>query len=293
MIPSPNWSRRFDKPVELPDGSKIETLREAIRWLIDRTPRSEHGTPAIANVAQAIKDAAESNGSMDLVRSEIKRVANRSNLLSIGQPKEEHAHVRAKRRHTRVAHLDFSRFLDDQRLLWRSRQQAAARLKNKEPSRTDPVVGELLAKLRDAEGTIYWKSAHEPTLEGLDIALRLGLVVRLSGPSYEGLTLTRTGRTAVGIGGPLSATNWVALKISHLQQSRYTIASVYQLARDALVVDSLPPLKNVLSAITDPYVGLVSRLLRRRFRKPCESRLGAIGTAAPDQQRIQQENTTF
>jgi hypothetical protein len=28
-----SWSRQFDEPIELPDGRKLRTLKEAIAWL--------------------------------------------------------------------------------------------------------------------------------------------------------------------------------------------------------------------------------------------------------------------
>jgi len=36
-----SWSRRFDEPIELPDGRKLRTLREAINWLAKEVPKSE------------------------------------------------------------------------------------------------------------------------------------------------------------------------------------------------------------------------------------------------------------
>jgi len=37
-----SWSRRFDELIELPDGRKLRTLKEAIAWLAKEIPKSEH-----------------------------------------------------------------------------------------------------------------------------------------------------------------------------------------------------------------------------------------------------------
>jgi hypothetical protein len=42
MPATKGWSRRFDEPIELPDGRKLRTLKEAIAWLAKEIPKSEH-----------------------------------------------------------------------------------------------------------------------------------------------------------------------------------------------------------------------------------------------------------
>jgi hypothetical protein len=37
-----SWSRRFEEPIELPDGRKLKTLAEAMAWLAKEIPKSEH-----------------------------------------------------------------------------------------------------------------------------------------------------------------------------------------------------------------------------------------------------------
>jgi hypothetical protein len=36
-----SWSRRFEDPIELPDGRKLKTLAEAMAWLAKEVPKSE------------------------------------------------------------------------------------------------------------------------------------------------------------------------------------------------------------------------------------------------------------
>src|SRR5258705_661350 len=37
-----SWSRRFEEPIELPEGRKLRTLAEAMAWLAQESPKSEH-----------------------------------------------------------------------------------------------------------------------------------------------------------------------------------------------------------------------------------------------------------
>jgi hypothetical protein len=287
MNPPPNWLRRFDEPIRLSDGSQIETLRDALKWLIDRTPKSEYGTPDIAAAARTIKDAAEKNGSMYLVASEIRRLAARQEAalvpnseIGIQNPLPvivKGQDLRSNPSPRSVSNLGFGRFIHDQRLLWRRRLLAPAAPKNKEPSLTDSAVLELLTKLRGAGGTLYWKEARQPALEGLEQALQLGLIVRLSGPSHEGVTLTRQGRTAIGIGRTLSFSGWVAFRVSRLHEKPFSVANLYRLPRDALVLDSLPPFQKLIGVILDPYRKLIQRLPLRRFRKHRNTPVQTIG----------------
>jgi hypothetical protein len=53
------WSRRFDEPIELPDGRKLRTLKEAIAWLAREIPKSEHGMKQVQVAAQMVTEAAE------------------------------------------------------------------------------------------------------------------------------------------------------------------------------------------------------------------------------------------
>jgi hypothetical protein len=52
MPATKGWSRRFGEPIELPDGRKLRTLKEAIAWLAKEIPKSEH-TLACCDAASA------------------------------------------------------------------------------------------------------------------------------------------------------------------------------------------------------------------------------------------------
>jgi hypothetical protein len=48
-----SWSNRFDEPIELPDGRKLRTLKEAIAWLAKEIPTSEHAAPRVQTAARS------------------------------------------------------------------------------------------------------------------------------------------------------------------------------------------------------------------------------------------------
>jgi hypothetical protein len=36
-----SWSKRFDEPIELPDGTKLTTLQQAVAYLAKTVPKAE------------------------------------------------------------------------------------------------------------------------------------------------------------------------------------------------------------------------------------------------------------
>jgi hypothetical protein len=63
-----SWSRRFDEPIELPDGRKLRTLAEAIAYLAETVPKAERKHPAVVIAADHLTRAAEQNYSMIFAR---------------------------------------------------------------------------------------------------------------------------------------------------------------------------------------------------------------------------------
>ena len=61
-----SWSRRFDEPIELPDGRKLKILAEAMAWLAKEIPKSEHKMEKVQTAAHFVTRAAEHNGAIDL-----------------------------------------------------------------------------------------------------------------------------------------------------------------------------------------------------------------------------------
>jgi hypothetical protein len=63
-----SWSRRFDEPIELPDGRKLKTLAEAIAYLAETVPKAERKHPKVVIAADHLTRAAEQNYSVIFAR---------------------------------------------------------------------------------------------------------------------------------------------------------------------------------------------------------------------------------
>jgi hypothetical protein len=59
-----SWSRRFEEPIELPDGRKLKTLAEAMASLAKEIPKSEHKMDKVQAAAHFVTRAAEHGGPM-------------------------------------------------------------------------------------------------------------------------------------------------------------------------------------------------------------------------------------
>jgi len=59
-----SWSRRFEEPIELPDGRKLKTLAEAMAWLAKEVQKSEHKMAKVQTAAHFVTRAAEHGGPM-------------------------------------------------------------------------------------------------------------------------------------------------------------------------------------------------------------------------------------
>ena len=53
------WSARFEEPIELPDGTSLRALRDAIKYLGKTVPKAEHDHPAVLTPATILTQAAE------------------------------------------------------------------------------------------------------------------------------------------------------------------------------------------------------------------------------------------
>jgi hypothetical protein len=72
-----SWFRRFDEPIELPNGKKLRTLKDAIAWLAKEIPKSEHGTKQVQAAAHCFTQAAENDGPMVFARIGMMQAINR------------------------------------------------------------------------------------------------------------------------------------------------------------------------------------------------------------------------
>lgn len=49
------WQRKFDEPIETPDGKRLNTLREAVAYLAKTVPKSERNMPAVTTAAEMLR----------------------------------------------------------------------------------------------------------------------------------------------------------------------------------------------------------------------------------------------
>jgi hypothetical protein len=54
-----SWSREFEEPIPLPDGKRLNTLREAVAYLAKAVPKSERDMSAVTTAAEMLTSAAE------------------------------------------------------------------------------------------------------------------------------------------------------------------------------------------------------------------------------------------
>src|SRR5437588_12474450 len=53
------WQRKFDDPIDAPDGTRLNTLREAVAYLAKTIPKSERDMSAVTTAAEMLTYAAE------------------------------------------------------------------------------------------------------------------------------------------------------------------------------------------------------------------------------------------
>jgi len=61
-----SWSRRFEEPIELPDGRKLRTLAEAMAWLAKEIPKSEHKMEKVQAAAHLVTAGCRARRADDL-----------------------------------------------------------------------------------------------------------------------------------------------------------------------------------------------------------------------------------
>jgi hypothetical protein len=219
------WSRRFDEPIELAGGHKIKTLRDSILWLARTVPKAEHGAKDVQTAARCVSEAAETNGSMLLAHLSMMVVINRIQHLgshslqkpTVNRSQKQNARwpgasrpVGIATRAAVVAPATIKQALIEKKNSWHKRliKLRYPHIPSSLPS--SPTVLTLLERVQTSGGSIYWKENKEPNFEGLNEAVRLGYIVRLSGTIYDGITLTKRGRRALGLELPQSMLQKIA-----------------------------------------------------------------------------------
>jgi hypothetical protein len=63
-----SWSLRFAEPIVLEDGSKLATLRDAIRHLAKMIPEAERDMAEVLTASDLLTQAAEHDGPVEFAR---------------------------------------------------------------------------------------------------------------------------------------------------------------------------------------------------------------------------------
>jgi hypothetical protein len=54
-----SWSKRFDEPIKLPDGTTLRTLRDAVQYLAKTVPKAEQKDEKVIIAADHLTRSAE------------------------------------------------------------------------------------------------------------------------------------------------------------------------------------------------------------------------------------------
>ena len=90
MASRDGWSRRFDEPVILEDGTRLTTLRQAIAYLAKTVSKAEQDHPAVAVAADHLTRAAEQNYPMVFARMATLQAIHRHQDRVFNPDRKEH-----------------------------------------------------------------------------------------------------------------------------------------------------------------------------------------------------------
>jgi hypothetical protein len=84
------WKRKFDEPIELPDGTKLATLQQAVTYLAKTVPKAERKHPKVEIAADHLTRAAEQNYSMVFARMATLRAIHRNDERVFNPDRKDH-----------------------------------------------------------------------------------------------------------------------------------------------------------------------------------------------------------
>jgi hypothetical protein len=83
--------RRFDDPIETPDGKRLNTLGEAVAYLAKAVPKSELDMPAVTTAAEMLTYAAERGFPMMMARIAVLQAIHRNEVRQFNpDAKDQH-----------------------------------------------------------------------------------------------------------------------------------------------------------------------------------------------------------
>lgn len=93
---SKSWSKRFDEPIVLEDGTTLRTLRDAIQYLVKTVPKVERDHPQVLAAADHLTRSAEQGYPMYFARATTMQAIHR-NVARVFSPDRKDTH-RGKRK---------------------------------------------------------------------------------------------------------------------------------------------------------------------------------------------------
>ena len=91
-----SWSLRFAEPIVLEDGSKLATLRDAIRHLAKIIPEAERDMSEILTASDLLTQAAEHDGAVEFARIATLQAINRHVERVLNPNRKDHHWGRRK-----------------------------------------------------------------------------------------------------------------------------------------------------------------------------------------------------
>jgi hypothetical protein len=86
-----SWSREFEDPIELPDGSQLRTLRKAVAYLAKAIPKAEQDMPEVLTAAEMLINAAEREGAwMFFARAATLQAIHRNEVRVFNPDRKDH-----------------------------------------------------------------------------------------------------------------------------------------------------------------------------------------------------------
>jgi hypothetical protein len=90
MANKDGWSRQFDEPILLDDGTKPTTLREAIQYLARTVPKAEQQHETVLTAADHLTRSAEQNYRMFFARAATLQAVHRHRERVINLDRKGH-----------------------------------------------------------------------------------------------------------------------------------------------------------------------------------------------------------
>jgi hypothetical protein len=84
------WSKRFDEPIVLDDGTKLTTLRQAIQYLAKTVPKAEQNHETVLTAADHLTRSAEQGYPLFFARAATLQAIHRNKERVLNPDRKDH-----------------------------------------------------------------------------------------------------------------------------------------------------------------------------------------------------------